>query len=507
MGKITMLIKMKKILRKSERGQAIILIAFAVVGLVAMVGLMTDTGILLIEYGRLKRGIDAASIAAAQQFRKNYDPDDLENAARQFLTLNQADVFDVQIYTCTTATAACTADPTNADACNAVAEVCTDPVRKLVKVIATRHVRFGFLRVIGISETDITASSIGEAASIDLVMVIDTSASMAYATSGDPNISEAGDDPAACNLAGNCEPLESVKAVALQFLDTMFIPYDRVAIIASTGQYGFTGTSADQLRDPTVVLHFTPLVPPQTEADVIAAVEGLKVFQPVTCTADGTGIGGPAFGTCLNYDAGGVYTGQGCPLFFYGADMMLDGNFDFYDPSSCPSSNLGGALVRAAAEYSLPPVREDAFWATIMLAGGAANATDADLPSFPYGYCPSTAWTPPYCIDPVSSTRHTDGDADYDADDYARDAADFLADPVDGQGVTIFTIGLGNLVQNATVGEADMGEELLSYMAEEAGDSPGVTANHGTYDYAPDATDLAAIFQAIADNIFTRLSQ
>lgn len=48
--------KMKNILAKirksSERGQAIILVAFSIVGLVAIVGLMTDGGILLIEYAR-----------------------------------------------------------------------------------------------------------------------------------------------------------------------------------------------------------------------------------------------------------------------------------------------------------------------------------------------------------------------------------------------------------------------------------------------------------------------
>ena len=65
---------LKKIRKKSERGQAIILIAFAIVGLVAIVGLMTDGGMTLIEYARLKRGIDSASIAAASQFRKGFDP-------------------------------------------------------------------------------------------------------------------------------------------------------------------------------------------------------------------------------------------------------------------------------------------------------------------------------------------------------------------------------------------------------------------------------------------------
>ncbi|HNJ15409.1 MAG TPA: pilus assembly protein TadG-related protein, partial [Anaerolineales bacterium] len=70
----------KKLLKNSERGQAIILIAFAFVGLIAMVGLMTDGGVLLIEYARLKRGIDAASVAAAQQFRKDFNGDDLVSA-------------------------------------------------------------------------------------------------------------------------------------------------------------------------------------------------------------------------------------------------------------------------------------------------------------------------------------------------------------------------------------------------------------------------------------------
>ena len=38
---------------KTESGQAIVLIALAMVGLIAMVGLMTDGGMMLIEYGKL----------------------------------------------------------------------------------------------------------------------------------------------------------------------------------------------------------------------------------------------------------------------------------------------------------------------------------------------------------------------------------------------------------------------------------------------------------------------
>ena len=41
--------RLKKWLRNTERGQAILIIAFAMVGLVAFVGLMTDGGVLFIE--------------------------------------------------------------------------------------------------------------------------------------------------------------------------------------------------------------------------------------------------------------------------------------------------------------------------------------------------------------------------------------------------------------------------------------------------------------------------
>lgn len=92
---------LKKIKKHSERGQAIILIAFAIVGLVGIVGLMIDGGITLIEYARMKRGLDAASIAAAAQFRKGFDGADLEKAGEEFMRFNQADAL-VTVFTCNT---------------------------------------------------------------------------------------------------------------------------------------------------------------------------------------------------------------------------------------------------------------------------------------------------------------------------------------------------------------------------------------------------------------------
>ena len=54
---------------RAERGQALIVIAMAMIGLLAFVGLTIDSGILFIAEGHLRRAVDAAALAAATQFR------------------------------------------------------------------------------------------------------------------------------------------------------------------------------------------------------------------------------------------------------------------------------------------------------------------------------------------------------------------------------------------------------------------------------------------------------
>lgn len=488
-----MLKRFKKLLRKSERGQAIILIALAIVGLVSMVGLVTDGGILLIEYARLKRGIDAAAISAALQFRKGFSNVDLENSALEFLRLNQSDVFNVQI-----------------DTCDTDASICTVPIRKLVKVTASKHVQFGFMRVLGITETDISAFSVGEAASIDLALVMDTSLSMAYETHDDTdaggptlNSPDSTDDPSVCNASSSCEPLESIKAVAKEFIATLFFPYDRVAIVTMTSQ------DPDGERNPTTVLTLN-----SDQTTIEDAIDSVTVFEPVVCPTPLVDPGSedadplPQAGSCLNYPDGVTFAGFECPRV----------RTTIPNPSSCTSSNVGGALTLGGAQFTLDsvdsPMNEDSFWVIIALIGGPANASDPDL-THEFGYCPDNTHNDPlnpFCRDADAATRHGDGDSNYDAEDFARDRADALADPVIGNGITIFTIGLGNPIRNASKGEPLAGEILLQYVAQEAGDDPvndpdTYTANHGQYFYSPDSSGLADIFALIAQNIFTRLSQ
>lgn len=516
---------LKKFLQNTERGQAIVIIAFAMVGIIAAVGLMTDSGILLIEYGKLKRAIDSAAIASASQFRKNFSGTDLVESAQDFLSLNQSEASTIIVYRCrrdpTTGALETTADGTqHAD------DLCTTPRRKLLRVFAERTVTLGFMRILGINTATINASSVGEAASIDLVLVIDTSSSMSYETGGGDGLDSPLDDPATCNTSVStpCEPMNKIKQVAIDFVqgDFLFFPYDRVAVIAMTSQ--FPGGN----RQPTVPLELS-----DSESDVVTAIQNLRVFEPPVCDM-ASNKASPANGPCLNYDIGtGVFVGLECPVYRRGADLIADTGDEVKNISSCNSSNIGGGLRMAADRFTIDPIREDSFWAVILLAGGPATATDP-FPSFPDGYCPPYTWDDPahpFCRDESAEVRHSGGnplqgipgDPRYDADDYARDSADYLADPVDGQGVAVYTIGLGKLIQNAPRGDKFAGEKLLTYIAECAGeptvygDAVGdpcppnpdtrVNENHGFYSYAPTPAGLEAIFLRIASNIFTRISQ
>lgn len=512
----------KDLLKKSERGQAIILIAFAFVGLVAMVGLVTDTGLLLIEYGKLKRSVDAAAVAAAQEYRPDpvtrvLNVNMMENAANNMLRLNQTqNVQDIVVRTCEDTAgerpALCNPDPVG------------NPVenRKLVEVSASADVDFGFLRVVGIQSARLTASSVGEAATIDLVLVMDTSGSMAYETSGDPDLSDPADDPSVCNVLDNCQPMRQVKDIALEFVDSLvYFGYDRVSVVAMTGQ------TPGAPRDPVEVLPLS-----FDRNTILYAIDTLKVFQPDPCSGDPDDLDTP--GECLLYGDNGVFIRPICQIYEHRMNHADDGVKALADPSSCTSSNIGGTLRLAeeALSGSGEPgnQRPQALWVVVALAGGPANATDSS-PSYPYGFCPPNTWFPnqpgtvgPWCRDRFPSTRHpanaplinytnpfngqTIQISPYDADDYARDMADNLAAMKSGTGVTIYTIGLGDQIQRQPVPtEPPPAEDLLEYIAEQAGNTLNPNINHGNYFYAPTSQTLRNIFEIIARNISTKISQ
>lgn len=493
----------------AQRGQALVLIALSFIGLLAIVGLAVDGGQLFIGVDNLRRATDSAALDAANQIRNTPGATiaDLQHSAAQAVSLNGITPTGVTVQTCTT-------NPGDPDLCKLFTG--TTILRQLVRVTAQSTVQMSFLTIIGIPSITISANSIAEAASLDVVLAIDISESMTYdAPHGDPNR-----DPSVCNPANTCEPFKKVKAAATSFADQILWSAtpadnsDRVAVVyfshGWTESSGFVGT--DVLAPGWTT--------DRSQAD--ANISGMGVYDPVQCVSiPPAGPANPSEGPCRNYDAGGTYLGFECPVF-----RGLTG-----DASSCTTTNTGGALRLAGNMFALTP-RKDAVWVVVLLTDGSADASDAHLPSFPYGYCPGTSgspdWMPPFCRDNDVTTRHPSTNANYDAEDYARDMADYVAcAPVNpapscgspGQGATIFTIGLGNQVLTPTDSHGlPFGGSLLRYVAdvgyEGIPNDPndpcvGVgnfTTDCGNYFYAPSGSELQAIFNVIAGRIFTRLT-
>jgi uncharacterized membrane protein len=59
---------------RREQGQALAITALAFMAMLAFAGLVTDAGTLYLNFTRLKRGLDAAAVAAANQIRDSSLP-------------------------------------------------------------------------------------------------------------------------------------------------------------------------------------------------------------------------------------------------------------------------------------------------------------------------------------------------------------------------------------------------------------------------------------------------
>jgi hypothetical protein len=483
--------------KKHEKGQVLVILALLFIGLIAIIGLAIDMGNYYVSYAQLRRAVDSAALNATSQFREGATILSLEKSAQEFLKLNGVDhPVSVTIVTCANATGRDLVDMGG----------CGGMKRKLVLVRASETVPMFFLSVIGFSNVSIETYSVSEAASVDVVLAIDTSESMTYGDTTHP-ITGVMRDPKVCNESdasgsvdgypGDCHPFQEVKDAAWQFVDlSMYDGYDRVAIVTF---------------DKNAVLRLPLTSDKKTVKD---AIKNLEVYEggnppsiPSLCPYTDTTAPNvpvvPGGEPCRLYYTSGNYYGFDCLDFPLGAATG--------DPSHCTSTNIGGGLRLAGNEFAghppSVPMREEALWVVILLTDGAANAGYSG--STPI--CPHYTWDRnPYCrdTDATAAGRHPDtigGNPNplYDADDFARDMADFVAqpDPV-GQNAVLFSIGLGSLVTDTKYGDPPAGESLLKYAAE--GANPN---NKGEYYFAPTGSQLRAIFVAIANKIATRLTR
>lgn len=179
-------------LRNSEAGQSILLLALGFIALAAFVGLVTDISIMFVRFATLRRAVDAAAIAASGQIREGTDYSTVALSARQYITLHGLQPHRVWVETCETDIAEWREDnpaPSPLPANYSIAdhmpetELCDwDRPRKLVRVTAQIDSETTFLRLIGINDFVITSSATSETAALDIVLVLDTSDSMAKDT-------------------------------------------------------------------------------------------------------------------------------------------------------------------------------------------------------------------------------------------------------------------------------------------------------------------------------------
>jgi Putative Flp pilus-assembly TadE/G-like len=280
-----------------ERGQALILITITFLALLAFVGLVTDVGSLYNAYGQLKRGVDGAVLASAVQFRETGDVNKLSDIARETLALNGINNVSATVLICDNDGDLKNDDPDTLPALPAgvdpvqfkadFAKNCTptgDKVsRKFVWVFAQQLSPVYFLQLFGVQSVPLVTYSLSEAATLDIVLVLDTSESMGIQPCDNPSDSD-GDDPnqfncvagsdvlnqqynsstTSCNEipgcdAGNyakfcndelatpsdpdpdgngrnaCYPFYLVKNAAASFINKINFPYDHVAIVTFDG--------------------------------------------------------------------------------------------------------------------------------------------------------------------------------------------------------------------------------------------------------------------------------
>jgi hypothetical protein len=521
-----MRIKQKPSEKNTEKGQSLIILAISFLALLAFIGLVTDVGALYVTYTQLKRAVDAAAIAAANNIKYPQDTAEqrkgkITEAAREMLQLHNVNADNIsgfEVYLCTD-----TGLPSDFQ------EMCPgsgEPQRKLAYVKATQDVPVYFLHLFGISSVPFTTSAVGEAASVDLVLVFDTSESMGITSPGyDPNDF----NPGSCNAANNCQPLRDAKEAAKGLIANLFSGYDQVAIV--TFDY-----------DAQVVLNLLDNIGDDDGADdgdAFAAVDNLVRLHddaPAGKLPWYTPPGAPLLTTRDQYDpplnpifpddrdGNGSDADPGAPCTDLVNNIDLSPFPDFWDDSTkqpCDDdgyldaydwtndgirgndtgftssreqmsllSTCTGCGIRVGTEVLKNGGRPTSLWVMVFLSDGVANLSDTpttwtNIPSqFKYGFCghdPNNAFWDSFCIDKNTGgtvgrwcidsdssecppgTTSTSTSKPYSVEDYAKDMADMAA--LLESTNSDEPLGEDIIIYSIGMGAASAGEDVLRYMA------------------------------------------
>jgi hypothetical protein len=412
-----------KLQHGETRGQALVLLAVSFFALLAFIGLVTDVGSIYVSYTQLQRAIDAAAVAAANNIKypqasEAERKEKITEAAREMLAIhNVTGVNELTVHLCT-----------DSGLPQQFANMCPQPgqpPRKLAWVQATQDTPVYFLHIFGVQSFPLTASAVGEAAAVDLVVVLDTSESMGINTAGyDPrdfNPNAVG----GCNSTNTCYPLRTAKDAAKNLVQNLFHGYDQVAVVSFDydAAVPFPLSSDLYSADPMTTNALEAIDAIGLHDDAPAALlpwtltspnGGYRRFNPINPDdRDGDGNDADAAATCtdlINNVNGGPgrdlwddATGEPCDrddildVFDWNRngnhdDDNIDPLFGSWEDTSLLSTCQGCGL-RMAVEQLTTNGRPTSVWVIVFLSDGVANMSDTnqtfgDIPAeFRYGFC------------------------------------------------------------------------------------------------------------------------
>jgi hypothetical protein len=236
----------------------LVIFGFALLAMLAFVGLVTDAASLYVTYGQLKRAVDSAAVAGANEFKRGSNLIHMYQSAHEVLALHNVplDEVDLKLYICDAGDRNGDGDFTGGDDADGIRDAylqslvpdfwrkCPDTTageapRKLVYVQAKQRARVYFLSLFGVQSVLLTTDAKSEAALVNLVIVLDISESMASEMDSDGNYLSPGYNPVDydpngsgnCNTSNQCFPLRNAKDAAVSLIDTLYNGYDAVGVV------------------------------------------------------------------------------------------------------------------------------------------------------------------------------------------------------------------------------------------------------------------------------------
>jgi Flp pilus assembly protein TadG len=441
-----------------QRGGVLIMVACTLVVLIGAVGLAVDSGRAYGVKARLNAAVDAAAIAGARALAEGVDDAariaSAEKAAERFFDLN----FPTNFLSSTP----------SKPATGAVRE---DSGRWRVTVSATADMPTTFMRILGQTKVDVGAIGQAIRRDLDVVLVMDTSGSLAKPATAFATLQQAA-------ITGFVEKFSSGEGG------------DRVGLVsfASGGQVDVQ-INTDSKRG--------------FNADVVS--KKIKQLKVEGSTAQAEGLR-KAFEELERVPLALRSSLRVILLFSDGAPNMVNATFERTNSSGKPLDPITGNLYSETSNSSTPPKR---VWPEGERNGTVKSHTIATLPKTGAGGFALDDLHLPDGIerklegDPYKNTRCNVNKA-------ARNMVENIAYAARNEDIYIYTIGLGNALNTLEINfcgykkEKESGAAILGRLAnapDAKGERPYPTQPQGMYCHAATESELQRCFSTIASEV------